>query len=70
MKRKKKKPEDLQRQGLKEEVAKELGLEEKIKREGWGNLSSKETGKVGGHVAKKLRKGLDNPVPQSDPYFI
>lgn len=43
--------------GLKEEIAKELGLEDEIARRGWSNLTSRETGRIGGHMAKKLKKG-------------
>ncbi|MGI6308466.1 MAG: small, acid-soluble spore protein, alpha/beta type [Dethiobacteria bacterium] len=42
--------------GLKEEIARELGLENDIARRGWANLTSRETGKIGGHMAKKLRR--------------
>lgn len=38
---------------LKLEIAKELGLLEKIQTEGWKSLSSKETGRIGGLVSRK-----------------
>lgn len=41
---------------LKEEIAKELGLEDEIAHRGWANLTSRETGKIGGHMAQKLKK--------------
>ena len=41
---------------MKYEVAEELGLLEKVMREGWKSLSSKETGKIGGLVTKKRRE--------------
>ena len=37
------------------EIAKELGLLEKIQTEGWKSLSSKETGRIGGLVSRKKR---------------
>lgn len=40
---------------LKEEIAGELGLEDVIARKGWANLTSRETGKIGGYVAKRLK---------------
>ncbi len=40
---------------LKLEIAKELGLLEKIQSEGWKSLSSKETGRIGGLVSRKKR---------------
>jgi len=45
---------------LKEEVARELGLSDDIALRGWGNLTSRETGKIGGYMAKRLRKDREN----------
>ncbi|MCF6097042.1 alpha/beta-type small acid-soluble spore protein [Thermovorax subterraneus] len=39
---------------LKAEVARELNLEDYIKKRGWENLTARETGKIGGHMVKKL----------------
>lgn len=47
------KPEEM----AKYEIAKELGLFDKVMKEGWGALSAKETGKIGGMVTKR-RKNL------------
>lgn len=44
---------------LKFEVAKELGLAEKVLKFGWKSLSAKETGRIGGLVSKK-RKSLQD----------
>ncbi|MDO9534863.1 MAG: small, acid-soluble spore protein, alpha/beta type [Bacillota bacterium] len=41
---------------MKEEIAIELGLEEEIAERGWANLTSRETGKIGGYISKKLRE--------------
>ena len=41
---------------LKYEVAKELGLFDKVLKNGWKSLSAKETGKIGGIVAKRKKK--------------
>lgn len=41
---------------LKYEVAKELGLFDKVLKDGWKSLSAKETGKIGGIVAKRKKK--------------
>ena len=38
---------------MKYEVAEELGLLDKVLKEGWRSLTSKETGKIGGLVTKK-----------------
>ena len=40
---------------MKYEVAEELGLLDKVLKEGWRSLTSKETGKIGGLVTKKRR---------------
>lgn len=40
---------------LKLEVAKELGLLDKIIKNGWKSLSAKETGKIGGLVTRKKK---------------
>ena len=41
---------------LKYEIACELGLEDKIKKEGWKALTSKESGKIGGILASRKKK--------------
>ena len=46
------KPEDK----IKYEMAKELGLYEQVIYCGWGSLSAKQTGKIGGMIAK-AKKG-------------
>ena len=40
---------------MKYEIAQELGLLDKVMTEGWRALSSKETGRIGGLLAKKKR---------------
>ncbi len=41
---------------MKYEVAEELGLLDKVMTEGWKSLSSKETGRIGGILARKKRR--------------
>lgn len=41
---------------MKYEVAEELGLLDKVLKEGWKALTSKETGKIGGLVTKRRRE--------------
>lgn len=48
--------EEILREKMKYEIAEELGLTDKVKKEGWGGLSSGETGKIGGLMAKRRRK--------------
>lgn len=38
------------------EVAKELGLWDKIKEVGWAGLSAAETGQIGGYMTRKMRQ--------------
>ncbi|MDT3700305.1 MAG: alpha/beta-type small acid-soluble spore protein [Thermincola sp.] len=38
------------------EVAKELGLWNKIKEVGWAGLSAAETGQIGGYMTRKMRQ--------------
>ena len=40
---------------MKYEIAEELGLLDKVMKEGWRSLSSKETGRIGGLVTKRRR---------------
>lgn len=39
---------------LKYEVAEDLGLKEKIENVGWENMTTKEVGKIGGHMGGKI----------------
>ena len=41
---------------LKYEIAQELGLSDKIKEGGWKSLTSKESGRIGGIMAKRKKK--------------
>lgn len=41
---------------LKYEIAEELGLLDKVLKEGWKGLTAKETGKIGGMVTKKKKE--------------
>lgn len=42
---------------LKLEIAKELGLLDKVLRDGWKSLSAKETGRIGGMLSKRRKSG-------------
>lgn len=46
------KPEEL----IKYEIAKELGLYDKVMAHGWKSLSAKDTGKIGGLITKKKKE--------------
>ncbi|NLN15170.1 MAG: small, acid-soluble spore protein, alpha/beta type [Tissierellia bacterium] len=41
---------------LKYEIAEELGLLDKIKKEGWAGLTAKESGRIGGIMTARKRK--------------
>lgn len=43
---------------MKYEIADELGLLDKVMTQGWKSLSSKETGRIGGLLAKKKRENF------------
>lgn len=44
------------RENIKYEIAEELGLLDKVEREGWGGLTSKESGKIGGIMTERKKK--------------
>lgn len=41
---------------LKFEIATDLGLSEKVAKEGWGGLTAQETGRIGGRMSGKVRR--------------
>ena len=41
---------------MKYEIAAELGLMDKVKGTGWKSLTARESGKIGGLIAKRKRK--------------
>jgi len=36
------------------EVAAELGLDDKIRRDGWENMTTRDVGKIGGQMVKRM----------------
>ena len=44
---------------LKYEVADELGLLDRLLEVGWAGLTTEETGKIGGVVARRMAQGSD-----------
>lgn len=52
--------DELMREKIKYEIAEELGLSEKVAKEGWGGLSAQETGRIGGIMTKR-KKALHLP---------
>ncbi len=55
MAKKKKKKELTLEDKLKYEIAEELGLMDKIKEVGWGGLTAKESGRIGGLITVRKR---------------
>lgn len=49
---KQEKPED----PMKLEIAEELGLLERVRQNGWGSLTAKETGRIGGLITRKKQQ--------------
>ena len=45
---------------VKYEIAEELGLLDRVMKDGWKSLTSKETGKIGGLITKKKRQTGNN----------
>lgn len=45
-----------ERDQLKMEIAKELGIWEQVEKEGWESLSNQACGRVGGIMSKRLRE--------------
>ena len=41
---------------LKYEIAEELGLLDRVMKDGWRSLSAKETGRIGGLITKRRRE--------------
>lgn len=53
---KKKKKELTPKDILKMEIAKELGLWEKIEQKGWAELTAEESGRIGGLMTSRTRQ--------------
>ena len=51
-----KKKNEEEKEKIKYEIAEELGLLDKVKEGGWKSLTSKETGRIGGLMTKRLKK--------------
>ncbi len=47
-----------QEEKMKYEIAEELGLLDRVMTDGWRSLSAKETGRVGGILARKKKEAL------------
>ena len=45
---------------LKMQVARELGLMDKVMRDGWKSLTAKETGRIGGLMSRRQKLNPDH----------
>ena len=48
------------------EIAAELGLLDRVLESGWGSLSAKETGRIGGILRGRNRKSEASPTHQNE----
>lgn len=55
----KKNKQPTERDLMKMEIAKELGLWEQIQREGWESLTNEACGRVGGLMNKRIKQAKD-----------
>ncbi|NMB46326.1 MAG: alpha/beta-type small acid-soluble spore protein [Firmicutes bacterium] len=51
---------------VKYEVANELGLLEKIKSQGWGEMTTREVGRVGGQMVRRLIHAAEESLVQEN----
>lgn len=54
--KKKKKKQEIDENSLKFEIASELGLADKIRKEGWAGLTAKESGRIGGIMTARKKQ--------------
>jgi hypothetical protein len=47
---------------LKYEVAADLGLDDDIQSRGWGNMTTREVGKIGGTMVKRLIQKAEQDI--------
>ena len=56
------KPEE----SMKYEIATELGLIDRVVKDGWGSLSAKETGKIGGLMTKRRNQAKREALEKNE----
>jgi len=52
---------------FKYEVAGELGLIDKINKRGWANMTTREAGKIGGNMVRKMIKMAEDQLKKNSP---
>jgi small acid-soluble spore protein F (minor alpha/beta-type SASP) len=51
---------------MKYEVAEELGLRDDIERRGWGEMTTREVGTIGGHMVRKMIRFAERHLSGQD----
>jgi hypothetical protein len=51
---------------FKYEVARDLGLDDDVERRGWGNMTTREVGKIGGHMVKRMIRHAERDLGRND----
>jgi hypothetical protein len=49
---------------LKYEVAEELGLRDDVERRGWGEMTTREVGTIGGHMVRRMIRFAERHMPE------
>jgi len=52
---------------FKEEVAEDLGLADKVRTVGWGDMTSRECGRVGGQMVRRMLKFAERKMAEDNP---
>ncbi len=47
---------------MKYEVAEDLGLRDEIQRRGWGDMTTREVGTIGGHMVRRMIKQAERQL--------
>ncbi|MEG6566958.1 alpha/beta-type small acid-soluble spore protein [Thermoanaerobacterium saccharolyticum] len=53
-------------ESLKEEVSRELHLDDDIERRGYENMTTREVGKIGGNMVKKMIRYAEKQMDEKD----
>ena len=51
---------------LKEHVTEDLGLDDDVKRRGWAGMTTREVGKIGGHMVRRLVRRAERDMTRED----
>ncbi|KPU42201.1 small, acid-soluble spore protein, alpha/beta type [Oxobacter pfennigii] len=54
--------EEIAREKQKYEIAKELGLDDKVRQLGWSGLTASETGRIGGIMTRRNKERRDDDM--------